>query len=49
MHTVARLATKLGVDDCFTSVTSAAARKSMSAQVKNHCSKSEQFDDVTFL
>jgi hypothetical protein len=49
MHTVARLATSLCVDDRFTSDTSAASRKSLSAQVKNHCSKSEQFDDVTFL
>jgi hypothetical protein len=49
MHTVARLATTLCVDDCSTSDTSAAARKSMSAQAKNHWSKTEQFDDVTFL
>jgi hypothetical protein len=49
MHTVARLATRLSVDDRSTSDTSAAARNLLSAQVKNHCSKSEQFDDVTFL
>jgi hypothetical protein len=35
MHTTARLATRLCVDDCFTSDISAAARKSLSAQVKN--------------
>jgi hypothetical protein len=35
MHTIARLATKPCVDDRFTGDTSAAARKSLSAQVKN--------------